>query len=446
MMKQFLKFIPIVVAIPVLVFVLMGAKSDTTNNQKLILQNGTLINPKTKTVSSMNILIEGETITEVSNSKIESTEAKVIDLQGKFILPGLIDSHIHPAGNAGANKEWEFLGTQGTVARALQSGVVAVLDVFSNEAENIPFRDTQDKTMGADFYTSASCFTATKGHCTEYRTPTRTIDTPEEAIKSVTELIETKKPNVIKIVYDDAFANIPGGLPTIDQPTMEAAVKTANKFGVKTIIHIGTWDNAKKALVAGATAITHVACSPVPQDVVDLMAEKNAYFIPTMVVQTEILNKSENPDLWSDKLATRVISEKILDEFNAPESYHAGVKQFQGYQERCAPYIMDNVSKISNAGVKTLAGTDVPNLGTFIGYSLHREMFLLTQAGLSKWDALRSTTTYGAEFLDQKYGVETGDIASLVVLNSSPLDNIQNTMDIFNVIHRGQLVNLLKAN
>jgi imidazolonepropionase-like amidohydrolase len=84
-----------------------------------------------------------------------------------------------------------------------------------------------------------------------------------------------------------------------------------------------------------------------------------------------------------------------------------------------------------------LTGSDGGNWGVFQGYSVHREMVRLVQAGLTPWDALAAATTRAGEFLGQKYGAQPGDIANLVVLDASPIEDIANMQRIAMVVVRG---------
>ena len=86
-----------------------------------------------------------------------------------------------------------------------------------------------------------------------------------------------------------------------------------------------------------------------------------------------------------------------------------------------------------------LTGTDAGNPGVIQGYSVHRELIRLVEAGLSPWEALPASTTGAGEFLGRPYGVRPGVVANLVVLDASPLDDIANTQRISLVVMRGQI-------
>jgi hypothetical protein len=100
------------------------------------------------------------------------------------------------------------------------------------------------------------------------------------------------------------------------------------------------------------------------------------------------------------------------------------------------------IGKMNERGVKFIAGTDFPNPYVFPGFSLHDELSLMVKGGIPALDALRSATINPAIFMNKKadFGsVEAGKMASLVLLNKNPLENIENTKTIETVIIRGKV-------
>jgi hypothetical protein len=103
----------------------------------------------------------------------------------------------------------------------------------------------------------------------------------------------------------------------------------------------------------------------------------------------------------------------------------------------------DLVRRMSQRGVRILAGTDTPFPYCVPGFALHEELALLVEAGLSPMAALRAATWNPAEFLriSRDYGsVEAGKVADLVVLDADPLASIRNTRRIYAVVRRGHLM------
>jgi imidazolonepropionase-like amidohydrolase len=100
------------------------------------------------------------------------------------------------------------------------------------------------------------------------------------------------------------------------------------------------------------------------------------------------------------------------------------------------------IGKMNAKGVKFIAGTDFPNPYVFPGFSLHDELLLMVKGGMPILDALRAVTINPAIFMNKTtdFGsVEVGKLASLVLLNKNPLENIENTKTIETVILRGKV-------
>ena len=101
------------------------------------------------------------------------------------------------------------------------------------------------------------------------------------------------------------------------------------------------------------------------------------------------------------------------------------------------------VGVMRRAGVKFIAGTDVLNPFAFPGFSLHDELALLVEAGLTPLEAIQSATVNAAAYVGQSQEVGTvdaGKAADLVLLDASPLENISNTKRIAAVVIRGRLL------
>lgn len=211
----------------------------------LLLENVEIIDPATQRSFQGHVLISNEKIQSVSAMRPTNYSGPSIDLRGKWIMPGLIDMHTHSYGNAGPGGAIQFTGIEVASKLMLYSGVTAFLDLFSPEDEIFSIRDRQRREglEGSEIFAAGPIFTCTKGHGTEYGVPTRIVDTPADAHREITTLA-AKKPDVIKIVYDHARV-----FPSIDKATMEMAVKTANQLSLKTVIHIGTWQDAAEARV-----------------------------------------------------------------------------------------------------------------------------------------------------------------------------------------------------
>ncbi|MCI0690811.1 CIA30 family protein [candidate division KSB1 bacterium] len=407
-------------------------------SQDLLLQNAQIVDPVAQKISRGSILIRNGKIEQILNAAPKNFAGEKVDLTGKWIIPGLNDMHVHSYGNMAPGNNMQLFMTPGAAKTMLYCGVTGFLDLFSAESEILRLRDQQrrDGMSGADIYCAGPILTCTGGHGTEYGIPTRVINSPAEAEKEIADLAP-KKPDVIKIVYDHAF----GRMPTIDHATMEAAVKAAAKHGIKTVVHIGTWQDAKEAILAGANAITHLHGEEIPDEVVALMKQKNVYSIPTMTVETELVYLAQNPALLDNSLLAAVATPAVVDAYRDTSKFDNRTKAWLRWQKSGQANYRRSIKKLDDGGVKIMAGTDAGNFGTFQGFSVHREMQIMAEAGVSIWQALAAATTIPGEFLEQPFGVRAGSVANLVVLNASPVENISNTQNIAMVIHHGKVVN-----
>ncbi|MCH8020175.1 amidohydrolase family protein [candidate division KSB1 bacterium] len=418
-----------------LLFWVVLITANSTFSQNLLLKNGHIVNPATQEITNGHLVIQDEIIKYILKKAPETFEGEVIDLSGKWLIPSLNDMHTHSYGNAGPGRKTQFLSTAGTAKMMLYCGVTGFLDLFSAEDFIINLRN-QQRTKGlpgADIYCAGPCFTCTDGHCTEYGVPTRVINSPEDARREVSELAE-KNPDVIKLVY-----HTNGRMPTVNKETMEALIAAANEHKIKTVIHIGSWQDAEEAVLAGATALTHTMGKDIPDQLIKLLKEKNVFMIPTLTVYSGMLRISENPNFLKNDLLKNVTTETLLTAYQDTSLFETRAKHWLDRQ-KSREIILRNIKKLSQNGIRIMTGTDAGNLGTFQGYSVHTELALLVEAGLSPWQALAATSTVPGEFWGKSFGVQPGDEASLVVLSASPIEDIRNTEKIEMIIHHGKVV------
>jgi len=169
---------------------------------------------------------------------------------------------------------------------------------------------------------------------------------------------------------------------------------------------------------------------------VSLMAARRTIHIPTMTVHTDMQAFLETPALIDSPLMAALTTDVIRNAYRtAPSLTPEQIANRRAAAERT----IASVRRLHLAGVPMLTGTDAGNPGVVQGYSVHRELLRLVEAGLSPWEALAASTTKAGEFLGRRYGVQVGDAANLVVVDGSPIDDIANTQRISLVVMRGQV-------
>jgi len=401
--------------------------------QELLLTNANIVDPKTEQIRQGHLLIEDDIIKATLQAIPENFTGQIIDVEDKWIIPGLNELHTHSGGNRAPGRVSEHFGTTATMQLLLSVGVTSLLDLFGDERALYNQRKLQQdgKIAGADLFTSLSCLTATKGHCTEYGIDTRTMDSPEEAVAVIRDLA-TKSPDVIKIVYTKDAR-----LPTISNETLIAAINAAKKHQIKTVVHINSLADMTDVIAAKADVITHLPSNEeITPDIAKAMAENNVAMIPTLVSDTDTVDFITQPLLLETPMARYLVSDLIRDAYINVSLKPSRVAELQMRNTM----FYRSLKTLSAAGVTLLTGSDSGGSGTIQGYSLHRELVKFVQAGLTSWQALQASTTNAGQFLGKKFGVNEGDEANLVILQASPIEDISNTQKVEFVIHHGKVI------
>jgi imidazolonepropionase-like amidohydrolase len=413
--------------------------------QDLYIANARILDVNARAERSGNVLIVGGALTGFPATKPQGFNGREIDARGRWVMPALSDMHVHSVGNflpparsdGAPSPPFQYLGAEGTARVALYAGVARYLDLFSPEDDIFAARAARQASdnPAADIFAAGPCLTATNGHCSEYGVPTRIVDSPADAKREI-DALAPKKPDVVKVVYDHARQL--NQLPSIDRPTLEAVVKVASDHGRKTVVHVGTWDDLRDAVLAGAAAVTHTPIGTLPADIPRLMVERGTLHIPTLAVQGDYARFIEKPALLESALLTKIVGAETAALFKVPpQGETAG---FIEWQRAALPTNGASVKTLAAAGVPMVTGTDAGNPGVFQGYSVHRELRLLVAAGVPVWDALAATTVNAGRLLGRDWGMKIGDEGTLVILEASPLDDIANTERIATVVLRGKVV------
>jgi imidazolonepropionase-like amidohydrolase len=364
------------------------------------------------------------------------SQGEEVDLTGKYLIPGLVDAHVHSEGNrAPIGEPSEEFGPEETARRMLYAGVTAYLDLGLNADTIFNARQKRQEGAlpGADIYAAGPVFIGIGrrgGHGGAL-----VAETLGEA-RSALDKLAVRRPDVIKLIFDWA-----GGRRTMSTEVMRALIEHAREMGLKTVVHIGTWENALLAAEAGPTVITHLDDNAeIPPSVADLMAAKRIFSIPTMAVQQDFLNILEDHRILDSALLRAVASESVIESYRRLEPVTYADCPTCRWQREGRKYYGVSLHRLLSAGVRIVAGSDTGNLGTFQGFSLHREMYLLDQWGLSSWEALAAGTTHAYELLGLNMGFKAGADATFVVLDASPLADIGNTQRIDRILFHGKWV------
>lgn len=309
----------------------------------------------------------------------DAAGAEIIEAHGAVLLPGLIDAHIH-------------LHNAETLEQLCGYGVTTALDMGSWPPARV---DSMRGQVGRTDIRSAGtpATTSGSGHSHIPGFPSEClVDSPGAAVRFVEGRIAAGS-DYIKIIAD---------IPGPDQPTMNALVAAAHDHGKLTVVHATTTTTFTMAVDAGADIITHVPIDrPLNASVIARMADAGTIAIPTLTMMKGIVD---------------TIGKSAGLDYGAART---------------------TVTEMHGAGIPILAGTDanatpgVP-FSPRHGDSLHQELELLVDAGLSPVDALRAATSLPARYfgLDDRGVIAPGRRADLILLDGDPLADIRATRSI----------------
>lgn len=337
--------------------------------QNVTLFDGTAITPKTSV-----LIVEGK-IAKVSTTI--KGDYKRVDGAGKFLMPAMTNAHVHT---------WSPAQLQ----EAARAGVMNLLDMHGLEPMQGLMKQQREVPGNARLYVAGYAATAPDGHGTQYGFPVPTLEQPADAKQWVADRISAGVDH-IKIIIEP-WKN------TITHETAKAIIEEAHIANKVTVVHISKEEDAYKVLSNGADGLVHIWTDTVmPEEhLQDLIQNQNFFIIPTILtnvlVQTAYFGKTETE---AQEVALRLQKE---------------------------------VKRLYEAGIPILAGTDPPNANINIGTDLYKELVYFSKAGIPAVEVLKSATSLPADkFNLENVGyIKEGYTADLLLLNKSPLDNMQN--------------------
>jgi len=366
-----------------------------------------------KVIPSGTVVIEGGKITACGPQAAIPQNAEVIDGRGKTLLPGLVDAHVH-------------IISPDNLKQALIFGVTTVIDMFTEVKNMQSLKKLQAEGKSQDmayFISPGTLATAPGGHGTEYGFSIPTITRPQEAQDFVKARI-AEGSDFIKIIQDDGSA-YGLSLKALGNEEVAALVQAAHDQGKMAVIHAATLKNCLDALNSGADGLAHLyfdnAFDP---DFGRLAARKKAFVIPTLSVVRTACGISDAEGLVRDADLSPYLKPEDIRLLKAGFPFKTSEAGYKTAEKALA--------QLREAGVPILAGTDAPNPSTVFGASLHRELALLTQAGLTPIEALAAATSVpaGRFHLSGRGRIREGLIADLLLVNGDPSVDITATRKI----------------
>lgn len=369
---------------------------------------------------------------------LPDTESLVVNLAGRYVMPGLISIHSHPGVMLGLRMDPNGQTPERIkqhLAVFLRYGVTTIQGLGTDRPFAFDVQQEQRKPgtlLGARFLTVGGGFAA-PGGIPPFRMepPTIARETERAAIRRVLEDRAQRGASGIKIWYDAWYGQFPQMTPGVAQ----AIIEEGARLNLRTYAHVYNVDDAKVLIRSGLYAVGHMPRDrEVDSELINLMLERNVPVIPTLALAESNYIFVDRPSWVDDPLfgkflppgsAAYLKDEAFLATYRARKEFpHLGPDRERAFR---------NVATLYAAGVPFGFGTDTGVANRVPGFYEHRELELLVAAGVSPIDALRMATVGSAEIIGQKGvlgEIAPGRRADMVVLRSNPLQNIRNTRTI----------------
>ena len=376
--------------------------------QHFLLENATLLDMCANQLQHNCVIeVEDGRIIRIGNpddfgSTLDGFDDRRVDIRGAYVIPGLMDSHVHLLAafvDIYGGQDLVKLQSDTTLAyrcahnakRALLNGITTLRVVSEARHIDIDLREaiSQGTMIGPRLFVAGRGITSTSGH--GYNSPgTIEIDGPYEAAKAVRQQVKAGA-DLIKLM-------ISGGIGThgeaVDTPQfsdeeLASAVSTARRVGKTVAVHAGGSKIITRAAELGVTSVEHGY--EINDHAAQTMAECGTYLVPTLVVSNdeEYTYDLDRPKWWREK------------------AQRAGEEHIRSF------------NRARKAGVPIVAGSDVPD---FVEY-IFREMEMLYSLGMSGYEVLLSATKTPAEMcgtVEDSGTVQAGKWADMIVVDKDP--------------------------
>ena len=385
---------------------------------------GRIINGAGRTIESGVVIVRDGRIERVGTSEVVTVpaDAEQIDVTGRTLVPGFINTHGHVGATRGLESGPE-LYTKDNLLRQLELyaryGITTVFSLGGDDQAGLDLRDEQNGS-GLD---RARLFVAG---------PVVTATTTEEAYAAVDEVAEMGA-DIVKIRVDDNLGNT----TKMSEEAYRAVIERAHEHGLRVAAHLFYLNDAKKLVEAGADFLAHsVRDADVDQELIDLMIDNNVCLTPTLMREVSTFIYESRPDFFDDPFFLNHADPDTLAGLEDPER-QARVQNSTSAQayKTALEVAMRNVKALLDGGVTVAFGTDTGPVARFQGYFEQLELERMVEAGLTPAQALATATGDAAACMqaDDIGTIEAGNWADILVLSANPLDDILNTRAIESV-------------
>lgn len=380
--------------------------------------------------TGVTLLVEGERISAIGANVSVPESATVVPLDGKFVMPGLINAHGHVSGawatDPGADPRDRIRQDLLLYARY---GITSVVSLGDDRAALEVAGSTTTVSGAAG---GAHARLRASG-------PVVTARTPDEA-RRVAEANIDGGADWLKLRVDDNL----GTSEPMPWPAVEAVLDVGRERGVPVATHLFYLEDARRLLEMGTGLVAHsVRDVEMDASFLEMLERSGVCYVPTLTRELSTFVYERRPDFFDDPFFQRHALAREVRRLEDP-AVQEGFRDSptaSGYRE-ALEVAHRNLILAHDAGVPVAFGTDSGPNARFPGYFEHLELWMMVDAGMSRADALRSATAVAAACggLEGVGTLEPGQLADFLVLDADPTRDIRATRSLERVFVGGREV------
>ena len=414
-------------------FLLIFFGISSLHAQRTLLHCGNLIDVKqNRVLTEQTVIVEKNRIVAVERGYTNpQPNDQVVNLRQKFVMPGLIDMHVHLESETSKDGTLKRF-TQNPADIAFESvkyaettlmvGFTSVRDL-GGTGVNIALRNAVNKGLvkGPRIFTAGKSIATTGGHADPTNAYRKDLAGDPGPIDGVVNGVEDCRKavrqrykdgvDVIKITATGGVLSLAkdGSNPQFVEEEVRAVVEIARDYGLKVAAHAHGAEGMKRAIRGGVASIEHGTY--MDDEVIALMKKYGTYYVPTILAGKTVADSAKVPGYYMAIVVPKALA--------------------------VGPQIQNTFAKAYKAGVKIAFGTDS-------GVSVHgknaMEFQFMVEAGMPALEAIRAATLSAADLLgmpEQLGQIEKGFLADIVAVGEDPSKNIKTMMQVQFVMKDG---------